>query len=50
MSLRSAILGISLLGGAVPLSAQDAPIWSRVEIPVVAVPGAGPAPRPLQVK
>jgi dienelactone hydrolase len=48
VSLRSAMLGITLLlAGAVPVWPQDAPIWSRVEIPVVAVPGAVPAPRPL---
>ncbi|MBV8166783.1 MAG: dienelactone hydrolase family protein [Alphaproteobacteria bacterium] len=51
MSLRAAIRAITLLlAGAVPVSAQDAPIWSRVEIPVVAVPDAVPARRPLPAR
>jgi dienelactone hydrolase len=47
MTMRRAGMTMLLLLAGAPAAAQDAPIWSNVQVPVVAVPEARPAGSPL---
>jgi len=47
MTMRQTSMTMLLLLAGAPATAQDAPIWSSVQVPVVAVPEARPASRPL---
>src|SRR5271170_6690672 len=47
MTMRQASMTMRLLLAGAPATAQDAPIWSSVQVPVVALPEARPASRPL---